>query len=211
MTDAQPFSAETRRRRRLVLLAIVAVFLLPILAARWYYASIAERGGPAVTTNHGVLVDPARPLPTVFLTPLAETELPDTVLANKWTLLMVGDNGCDKTCWENLYKTRQIRTALNQEMSRVQRLLILTGEVPLELPQELRAQHPALMITQARASDFGKLLSQLRIAGEPGPLKADRIYLVDPLGNLLMWYPPGQSGTDMLHDLQKLLKISQIG
>jgi hypothetical protein len=40
---------------------------------------------------------------------------------------------------------------------------------------------------------------------------SDRIYLVDPLGNLMMSYPGDADATGMKKDLQRLLKVSQIG
>jgi hypothetical protein len=37
------------------------------------------------------------------------------------------------------------------------------------------------------------------------------IYLVDPIGNLVLFYPLTDAGQPVLDDLKKLLKLSQIG
>jgi hypothetical protein len=38
-----------------------------------------------------------------------------------------------------------------------------------------------------------------------------RIYIVDPLGNLMMSYAPGADAKGMLEDLKRLLKLSHVG
>ena len=37
------------------------------------------------------------------------------------------------------------------------------------------------------------------------------IYIVDPIGNLVLHYPLSDAGKPVLTDLKKLLKLSQIG
>ena len=50
--------------------------------------------------------------------------------------------------------------------------------------------------------------------GSPGEFPGetrDHIYLVDPLGNLMMRFPRDPDPSKMLKDLQRLLKYSGIG
>ncbi|HID49914.1 MAG TPA: hypothetical protein EYP40_09955 [Chromatiales bacterium] len=51
------------------------------------------------------------------------------------------------------------------------------------------------------------LLRQFRVDGEQGA----ELYLVDPLGNLMMSYPPEFEAKGLVKDLTLLLKASQIG
>jgi hypothetical protein len=44
----------------------------------------------------------------------------------------------------------------------------------------------------------------------PSP-DSHRIYLVDPLGNVMMFYPAGAPAKGMLEDMKRLLRLSQIG
>ena len=37
------------------------------------------------------------------------------------------------------------------------------------------------------------------------------VWLVDPLGNLILRYPPGYQSRGLLEDLKRLLKLSKIG
>ncbi len=50
----------------------------------------------------------------------------------------------------------------------------------------------------------------IQFVGELGGLKAGA-YIVDPLGNLVLWYPYDNVGKPLLEDLKRLLKVSQIG
>jgi len=43
------------------------------------------------------------------------------------------------------------------------------------------------------------------------PRSSERLYLVDPLGNLLMSYSPDAPPRSVLDDLERLLRLSHIG
>ena len=43
------------------------------------------------------------------------------------------------------------------------------------------------------------------------PLNAGRLYLIDPLGNLMMSYPSGTDPVGIIKDLKRLFKYSGIG
>jgi hypothetical protein len=140
----------------------------------------------------------------------------------KWTLLYLGPGLCTATCRTELYDTRQVRAALRAD-DRVQRVFVAEGDCcDMEF---LRTQHPDLITVRATreaapllallgrgsasGGDAGAPRPGATEAGHPGA--ADRIYLVDPLGNLMMWYPPGAPPKGMLEDLKRLLGLSHVG
>ena len=45
----------------------------------------------------------------------------------------------------------------------------------------------------------------------PATQRADTVYVVDPLGNLMMSYDARQDPRGLLEDLKKLLRLSHIG
>ena len=100
---------------------------------------------------------------------------------------------------------RQIWISLGREANRLQRLLLIAdAEQKQELTEFLTAYPQTNVIVDAD----GQLLRQIeavRHAAEPA------IMLVDPLGNLMMSFPQSMDPRDILKDLKKLLKISQIG
>lgn len=195
-------------RQSFVLLALL--FLAPLLVA-WFVLSGGEGWRPAGTTNHGTLIQPARlmDLPGGIQDRAGKDYTKDS-LRGKWTLLQVGDAGCDAVCETNLYKMRQIRLAQGEHMNRVQRLFLVRGdEIPASLNRVL-SDYPDMDVVNLPAEQADHLTSLLRMDQDEG-YEEDRVYLVDPLGYLMMYYQPDADPKGMLMDLKKLLKYSQIG
>jgi hypothetical protein len=129
-------------------------------------------------------------------------------LKNKWTLLYWGAGSCSARCRTDLYNTRQVRVALDRDMDRVQRVYVAEGECCDWA--YLSAQHPDL-ITLRATPDAAPLLALLPHFNGIKPLDADRIYVIDPLGNLMMSYAPDAKPKGMLEDLKRLLGLSHVG
>jgi cytochrome oxidase Cu insertion factor (SCO1/SenC/PrrC family) len=130
-------------------------------------------------------------------------------LRGKWTMLYVGDGTCDERCRKALYLTRQSRIALNKDMDRIQRVLLATGP---QLDGAFFAQeHPDLLVLKLHGPDAARFIEPIPSYAD-GPVgSAGRIYLVDPLGNLLMSYPASAPDKALLTDVKKLLRLSHIG
>jgi hypothetical protein len=93
-------------------------------------------------------------------------------------------------------------------MDRVQRVFIAAGEC-CDWPF-LDAQHPDL-ITLRATPEAQVLLGLLPSFDGVAPLAAQRVYLIDPLGNLMMSFAPGSKPKGMLTDLKRLLGLSHVG
>jgi cytochrome oxidase Cu insertion factor (SCO1/SenC/PrrC family) len=195
-------------RGRRTLLLIAALFLVPLIASFVLYYG-AGGLGPGGRTNKGDLLDPARPLPSLAL-PLADGGMtaPD-FLRGRWTWAYVGDGRCDERCRQALYLTRQSRLALNKDLDRVQRVLIATSGCCDRT--FLPAEHPDLLVVNADDPRAAALLAPFPVYDGVALPGAGRIYLIDPLGNLLMSYGPDAPDKALLQDLKKLLKLSHIG
>ena len=188
-------------RRRLYLLFIVACFAVPLAAAGW----LSGRWTPGHTVQHGELLHPARPLTDLRFTSLDGRS---TALRGYWTLLYTGSaRGCDARCHTALYDLRQVRLALGKEMGRVETVLLLDALPDASLRQWLVGEHAAMTVGVDEAS----LQHRLKEAFARTDATGDWIYLIDPLGNLLMRYPVTVEPRGILKDLQRLLKWSQIG
>jgi cytochrome oxidase Cu insertion factor (SCO1/SenC/PrrC family) len=187
---------------------LIAMFFVPLAAAFALYYGV-DGWRPAGSTNHGDLVTPARPLPEIAL-PLAQGGASDPkLLHGKWTLVYIGGGQCDTRCRQALTLIRQSRLALSDEMSRVQRVFVATGEC-CDQPY-LDQEHAGLITLKADSDSSAGLLREFsEAAGGPAP-QAGRIYIVDPLGNLMMSYPPTAAPKGLLDDLKKLLRLSHIG
>lgn len=187
-----------RGRRQLLLLA--AVFLGPLFAAfLFYYGEFGWQ--PAGSTENGQLIVPPPVLPDVPLRPNSGEESPR--LRGKWSLIMLGDGHCDEVCQTVLHETRQVRLALNKDRDRVQRVFYTTDGI---LDREfIETEHPGLVVIDENAPIASVLLEAID-AREPGD-----VFLVDPIGNLIMRFPR-ETGMGGIHsDLKQLLKLSRIG
>jgi cytochrome oxidase Cu insertion factor (SCO1/SenC/PrrC family) len=196
-------TARDRRNRRILILVALLFFAPLALSFYLYYGRNWHPGG---RVNAGVLVEPARPLPALAL-PLATSGSTDArFLQGKWTFLYVQHGRCDEACGKHLYDTRQVRLALDREMNRVQRVFVGDADC-CDLP-ELAATHPDLIAVRASPADAA-LLALLPLRG--GASNSQRVYLIDPLGNLMMFYEPQAPSKGMLEDMKRLLRLSSIG
>lgn len=196
-----------RRGRRQVLL-LAALFFVPLTLAFWLYYGPGT-WHPGAGTNQGQLIDPARPLPEVSLPVAGGALASGNLLRGKWTMIFVGDGACDARCRKALYLTRQSRIALNKDSDRVRRVFLVTADCCDH--DFLEREHPDLVVALLEGPDGTRLLAQFPSYGD-GPVgTAGRIYLVDPLGNLLMSYPATAPDKALLNDLTKLLRLSHIG
>jgi hypothetical protein len=190
-----------------VLIAIAALFLVPLGIAFWLYYGGGWR--PAGSTQRGDLIDPARPLPKVSLRDVAGFATPPDLLHHAWTMLCIGDGRCDERCRRALYVMRQSRIALNKDASRVQRVLLVTRNCCDR--EFLAREHPDLVIATLAGTGSAALLAQFPAYDGIPATEAARIYLVDPLGNLMMSYSARAPDKALLEDLRKLLRLSHIG
>lgn len=173
-------------RNKLFLIAVVCV--APIVAGWGAYLS---GWTPGTRGNYGELLPP-RPLASEAFAPLR----------GKWVLVTFDAAACDAHCEKKLYYMRQVRKAQGKELERIERLWVLTD------PGVPRAELVSALEGTRMAHDVqAGLLPQFAHEGEP----SDHIYLVDPLGNLMMRYPRDPDPSRMIKDLQRLLKYSRIG
>jgi hypothetical protein len=140
---------------------------------------------PGTMSNYGELLTP-RPVSAPGLEPLR----------GKWVLVMFDAAACDFYCERKLYFMRQVRRAQGKDMDRVERLWVLSDRGKPRAV--LLVAHEGVRTLTFPAKEF---------PGNP----ADHIYLVDPLGNLMMRYPRDPDPTKMIKDLQRLLKYSRAG
>jgi cytochrome oxidase Cu insertion factor (SCO1/SenC/PrrC family) len=188
------------------LIGLALMFFAPLgLAFYLYYGHVTWRPGGRV--NAGALVEPARPLPALALPLLDSGNTDPSFLKGKWTFLYVETGACSEACRTRLYQTRQVRLALDRDMSRVQRVFITdAGCCDAGF---LHGQHPDLISVRGDAA-AAPLLALLPGRGA-SESRAQAVYLIDPLGNLMMIYSGDVKPKGMLEDMKRLLRLSSIG
>ncbi len=201
---------ELRARNLRTLAALAALFLLPLALAFFTYYGTAWRPGAHV--NHGQLISPARPLPAVALPrisldgtpPAAAPAAVASAFRKRWSLVYIGGGDCAASCRQALYVMRQTRLALNNDMTRVERVFLVRGGC-CDLPF-LAREHAGLEVLDASTPQAQPLLAQFPPEG-----REHTLFIVDPLGNLMMSYDARSNPRGLLEDLKKLLALSHIG
>jgi hypothetical protein len=195
-------SAHDRKQRRLLILVAVVFFAPLAVSFIFYYGSFGWR--PKGHVNKGELIEPVRPTPEQALNLADGGTTNPKVLRGKWTFLYVEQGKCEAECRKHLYDTRQVRLALDREMGRAQRLLIAPADC-CDVAA-LKVDHPDLIRVIADTPAQAILSKLPTDAADP-----HRVYLLDPLGNLMMFYPASAPSKGMLSDIKRLLQFSQIG
>ena len=207
MNEINP-KQQTRSRWTLVLL--VAIFVAPILLAYIVYKNKSLI--PSSQKNHGTIISPAQPLPAFALKIIEGASFGLNDIKRKWSYIYVIENECDDACQLNLLKMRNARIAQGAEGRRVNYYLILTAKLNDQtFAAELIKAHPKLNYLYATDSLAKPLLDILKGSGQARLEDMKRVYMVDPIGNYMMFYEDGFDSLGIMEDLKFLLKASQIG
>lgn len=199
-----------QNKGRQQLLLVIAFFVAPIIIAVIMYNMVPE-GGPAETKNHGDLVVPARPLVDVDLETAAGENYKFSDMNETWVMIYIGDAECDKVCADVLYKMRQSRLAQRGEHLRIKRLYISGNGKAKESLTLVLKEHPGLEVVSGSAENINAVIEQFKLENKPSAKSANRLYLVDPFGNLMMSYEKDFDAKGLIKDMTLLLKVSRIG
>lgn len=197
-----------RFKQQYVIPLIVAITAAPFVAA-WLLLNFtgSGRGGAA---SHGTLIEPPRPLPDFVLLD-AFSKSSAAHLHGKWSLLYLSSDECGTDCLDQLRKMRQMRFAMGENAHRVQRVLVLYGAHPPLASLRLPEAHAGQLLLDGTEIDTHDPGAAFRLAEGDEPVQARRIYLIDPLGNLMMSYAPDVDARGIVADLKRLLRYSHIG
>ena len=179
---------------RLQLAMIAALFIGPLLIAAWLYYSGSF--APGDRSNHGLLLEPVVHLPDSHPT------LPE-IAGGHWLLVYATETECHEDCLATLHAQRQLRLMLGNDMSRVTRMFLQANTTADRVVFDEEDTGLEVLHDQDLARD---LWSALPAGTPPGGL-----FLIDPLGNLVMYFQSTLDPRDMVDDIKHLLKLSRIG
>ena len=195
------------KNNKIILILIVITFTSPLILS-WYvfnYTNFLENRG---MSNHGELIVPPRPIVDLSLIDPIKADRKES-LHGKWSMVYV-TRSCDKLCVDNVYRMRQIHIAMDKHSLRVQKVLLLTQQHANEL-SDLLVNYAGQQVINTDLIETNALLDKFRLTSSDNPLEAGRIYIIDPLGNLMMSFEPDANPRDIMQDLKKLLRASRIG
>jgi hypothetical protein len=186
-----------QKNSRWMLVLLLSCFALPVVIVLILHKMEYHPKGQ----SNGMLIQPPIALKVQSDLMLPKMLLIDGVWNAKWNMVYVQDN-CDKRCADQLYMMRQIHLSLAKEIERVQRVWI-TSESSLDA---FRTQYPDLIVLNNPPAAQQALTEQFLAVG-----KTPGLYLVDPLGNVVMYYPEHVTAKAIRQDILKLLKFSWAG
>jgi len=212
-----------RKHPTYVILIISLLFLIPLLMALILYIENITLGKN--TTNHGQLIIPPFPITKLDLynskgqllknqskNNTNEEASPNKNRTNgKWLMLYLYPTSCEQKCEQGLYKMRQIRLATGKNRDRLERAILTYSDTPSDakLKNLLSTRYKGtrhLMVSRQHFENTIQTHVHAAYANKKGAL-----FIADPLGNILMVYTSNAKPKGIFKDIQRLLKVSQIG
>ena len=191
------------------MLLVFLCSLAPIVAAFVVYMN--PQWWSADSSNYGMLVSPQRPMPAagdLKLTTLDGKPFDLQSLKGKWLLVTADGAACPESCARKLYITRNSHASQGKNVDRLARVWFITDNAPV--PDKVLEAYKGTVMLRADPDQLARyLLARDAAAGQPG--LPEPIWVIDPLGNLMMQYPAEADGVKVRKDISKLVYSSRIG
>lgn len=205
-TPDSPRPAVKRSLTPLVLVFLCA--LAPIVAAFVVYYN--PQWWPDEASNYGTLLQPQRPAPEpaeLALATLDGRPFDLRSLRGKWVLMSADQAECPESCARKLFVARNSHASQGKNVDRVARVWFITDDAPV--PDKVLEAYKGTVMVRVRPEQLSRFL----LANEAADAAALRapIWLMDPLGNLMLQFPAEADGVQVRKDLSKLLYNSRIG
>lgn len=194
-------AAKQQTKGRMIFLMMAIFFVVPILVVVAMYQYNWKPSGQ----SRGELVQPPRLLAASTTLMDNKGQLHSKFWNEKWNIVFVAED-CQAVCQQKLHDMRQVYVSTYKDMLRVQRVLI----TPQQKMADVQLKYPDMIILNQPTQDVAALANQFNIGSEQA-LLANRTYLVDPLGHIMMSYPQNAPAADILKDLKRLLRFSWAG
>ena len=195
----EPAAGRTRTGRW-KMMAVMLVCVAPVIASYFTYYVVRPDG----RRNFGELIDPQRPLPDVVAHDLQGQPVNLKSLKGQWLLLSTAKAACDVACARHLYLQRQLREGLGKDKDRLDWVWLIADSAPV--PDPLR---PALKEATVLRVSHAELSQWLEATA--GHELNEHLYLVDPIGNWMMRFPPQSddaTAAKTKRDLERLMRAS---
>lgn len=206
-TSETPMNAQ-RSVKPLILVLLVS--LAPVIAAFLVYYNPQWR--PDGNVNYGTLVEPQRPMPSAAELPLTTLDgKPFDIndLRSQWLLIAADGAACPEECAKKLYILRNTHAMTGKNVERLTRVWFITDDA--EVPQKVLDAYVGTIMLRADPDDLAKFLTVPADMANAKEALAVPMWIMDPLGNLILEYPKDADPLKVRKDIGKLLHSSRIG
>lgn len=208
-------------KSKLKLAFLLLITIVPITLASFAFRSAMNSGGFG-TVNHGELISPPMDITAldmrnaegelIFRTFEEEVEGVDSddYEPRPWLMVYATTGDCDESCRDRVYMLQQLHIALGKDIQRVRRYYLYAGPDDIDQPtrQYFRQNHESMGLA---FGDAGVIRASLEAAGIDPRLDESMVFLVDPVGNVMMYYLDSHSPEEIKDDLENLLDYSSLG
>ncbi|MGM0632149.1 MAG: hypothetical protein ACQETO_03145 [Pseudomonadota bacterium] len=210
-------------RTRIKAAALILMVVVPISLATWVFQVAMESGAFVGTTNNGQLINPPLDVTALdmrddngelqfrsFEERIQEVDAEDYV-PEPWLMVITSARPCDDTCLQRLRDLRQLHITLGGDMPRVRRYFLHAdnGPLPDSMRDRFRDDFPSMGLS---FGDAQRIESGLSEGGLALNLQEDMyVFLVDPVGNVMMVYDSSHELREIQEDLERLLEYSSLG
>ncbi len=208
MTAQQP---APRNIKPLILILLISLAPVVFALLAYYVPALGLR--PQGHTNYGALIDPQRPVPSNQALPLVSREGEPFDLASlrgKWILVTADSADCPESCVKKLFTLRNSHASQGKNVDRLARVWFLIDDLGDVSPQLLEAYKGTHMLRVDADELLAFLAPDAGLADRDAALKGP-MWIIDPLGNLMMAFPPDADPISVRDDITKLLKNSRVG
>lgn len=198
MSDLIENQPKPRSMRTFYLL--ILVFVLPFtMAVLLHFIDLKPTG-----KSYGDLVQPPKSLLIPTLKDLQGKAFKPEQWNKIWNVVTVDATGCAEACAARVHMLKQVHTSINKDIDRVQRVLLVPVDIGLQPYFEIQKKYPDLIILAGTDAEMAKFTAEF-------DANKGSVFLVDPLGNLMMSYPDKFDPKGLRSDLTRLLKNSWAG
>ncbi len=211
-------------KNKLKLTFLLLITALPVTLATLSFNSAIESGALSATSNKGTLINPPADISALAMqdtdnNPVFRSfeeviaSLPDDeeYEIQPWLLVFANGSDCEQSCEERIHYLQQLHIALGKNIQRVRRYYLNVSGNPLssEVADLFRNEYPSMGVAQ---SDKEVITANLAAAGAMLDFtEQSYVILIDPVGNVMMYYTEDQEAEDIMSDLETLLKYSSLG
>ena len=199
--DKETFDLVQQRKGRMIFIAMAIFFAVPLLVVVMMLRFNWVPAGKSL----GELIVPPRMMSVNGVLSASDGKSAERFWTDKWNMVYLADE-CQKACMDRLHDLRQIQVSLYKDMPRVQRVLLTTTADVVNI----KSTYPDMLIINQPGEVINNMAQQFNI-GEENALQSGRLYLIDPLGYIMMSYPQTTKAADIRKDMVRLLKSSWAG
>ena len=164
---------------------------------------------PTGYVNRGQLIEPPRLVSDLAMYMIDGRPTVLSSLKGKWTYVYFSHEVCDQTCNAVIESLVRIRLSRGKHKDRIQSLVAIVSSTAPPSSND-RVSSPAVLTAYIENSALEPWRKAFGVEGSAPP-EAGRIYLLDPLGHLMMTYPRAIDPNDIRKDLARLMRVSRVG